>query len=245
MFLFLDPTYMIFMLPAILLMFIAQWRVNHAYSKWGKTPNSANLNGLEAAKRLLSYGGYHDANVSTSASLSGVRLAGIGGRLTDRYDPTDNTLYLSQEVATQASVASIAVAAHEIGHAAQKAEGYMPFLFRSALVPVTNIGSTLGWILILGGLILGFYEVAWLGVLFFSVGALFALATLPVEFNASHRARQMLTESGLMVNEEDSRGVNDVLNAAAMTYVAALATAVLQVLYYVTLLGGLGGRRRR
>jgi Zn-dependent membrane protease YugP len=245
MFLFLDPTYLLFMIPGLLLMFIAQWRVNHAYSKWGKTPNSAHINGTEAARRLLSYGGYHDANLSTSGGLSGVHLAGIGGRLTDRYDPTDNTLYLSQEVATQASVASIAVAAHEIGHAAQKAENYTPFLFRSALVPVTNIGSTLGWILIFGGLVLGFYPIAWLGVLFFSLGALFALATLPVEFNASFRARQMLTESGLVVTEEDARGVNDVLNAAAMTYVAALATALFQVLYYVLLLGGLGGRRRR
>jgi uncharacterized protein len=242
---FLDPIYLIFMLPAMLLMFIAQWRVNSAYSKWGKTPNSAKITGLDAARRLLSYGGYHNTNVSTSGGLSGVRLAGIGGRLTDRFDPSDNTLYLSQEVANQPSVASIAVAAHEIGHAVQKAEGYMPFMIRSILVPITNIGSMLGWILILGGLILGFYQVAWLGVLFFSLGAMFALATLPVEFNASQRARQMLTESGLVVTEEDARGVNDVLNAAAMTYVAALATAVLQVLYYVMLLGGLGGRRRQ
>jgi hypothetical protein len=244
MFLFLDPTYLLFMIPGLLLMFLAQWRVNHAYSKWGKIPNSANLNGTEAARRLLSYGGYHDTSLSTAGGFSGVRLAGIGGKLTDRYDPTDNTLYLSQEVATQASVASIAVAAHEIGHAAQKAEGYLPMQFRSALVPVTNIGSTLGWILIFGGLVLGFYPVAWLGVLFFSLGALFALATLPVEFNASYRARQMLTESGLVVSEQDAQGVNDVLNAAAMTYVAALATALFQVLYYVMLLGGFGRRRR-
>ncbi len=194
---------------------------------------------------MISYGGYHDTSLSTGpAGFPGCGWPGSAARLTDRYDPTDNTLYLSQEVATQASVASIAVAAHEIGHAAQKAEGYLPLLFRSALVPVTNIGSTLGWILIFGGLVLGFYPIAWLGVLFFSLGALFALATLPVEFNASYRARQMLTESGLVVTEQDAHGVNDVLNAAAMTYVAALATALFQVLYYVMLLGGFGRRRR-
>jgi Zn-dependent membrane protease YugP len=241
---FFNPTYMLCMIPAMLLMFIAQWRVNHAYSKWSKVQNASGKTGADAARQLLSFGGYHDTQLSTSTEFRGVRLAGIGGQLTDRYDPSDNTLYLSQNVATQASVASIAVAAHEIGHAAQKAEGYFPMLFRSVLVPVTNIGSTLGWILILGGLILGFYQIAWLGLLFFSLGAVFALATLPVEFNASQRARQMLTESGIVVSEEENRGVNDVLNAAAMTYVAALATAVLQVLYYVMLLGGLGGRRK-
>jgi uncharacterized protein len=244
MFLFADPTYLLFMIPGLLLMFIAQWRVNHAYSKWSKVQNASGVTGADAARRLLSFGGYHDTQLSTSNEFHGVRLAGIGGQLTDRYDPADNTLYLSQNIANQASVASIAVAAHEIGHAAQKAESYFPMLFRNMLVPMTNIGSTLGWILIFGGLILGIYQVAWLGLLFFSLGAVFALATLPVEFNASYRARQMLIESGLVMGEEEQSGVNDVLNAAAMTYVAALATALFQVLYYVMLLGGLGRRRR-
>jgi Zn-dependent membrane protease YugP len=241
---FLDPTYLLCMMPAVLLMLLAQWRVNHAYAKWGKIRNSLNITGLDAARRLLSAGGYMGANVSMAGGLAGVRLAGIGGRLTDRYDPTDNTLYLSQEVANQPSVASIAVAAHEIGHASQQAEGYLPIRLRSMLVPAVSIGSSLGWILILGGLILGFVQVAWLGVAFFSMGAVFAMATLPVEFNASQRAREMLAANGMLANEEDARGVSDVLNAAAMTYVAALATAVMQVLYYVMLLGGFGGRRR-
>jgi Zn-dependent membrane protease YugP len=193
---------------------------------------------------LISYGGYSGTTVAAGGGLSGVQVAAIGGRLTDRYDPSNNTLYLSAEVAQQPSVASIAIAAHEIGHAVQKAEGYFPFVIRSAMVPAANIGSMFGWILIFAGLILGLYPIAWAGIAVFSIGALFALATLPVEFNASHRARQLLTASGMIVNEEDTRGVNAVLNAAAMTYVAALATAVLQVLYYVTLLGGFGGRRR-
>ena len=238
---FYDPTYLCFMLPAMLLMMFAQWRVQHAYSKWSQTKNSQNITGLDAARRLLSSGGAAGTNISVAGELSGVKLAGIGGQLTDRYDPSDNTLYLSQGVAQTPSVASIAVAAHEIGHACQQAEGYSPLRFRSLLVPAVNIGSYLGWILIFGGLILGFAQLAWLGVLFMALGAVFALATLPVEFNASNRARAMLSATGMLSNEEDARGVNDVLNAAAMTYVASLATAVMQLLYFVSIVGG---RRR-
>jgi len=238
---FFDPTYMCFMLPAILLMMFAQWRVNSAYSKWGKTRNSLNLTGVDAARRLLSSGGYSGTNVSMEGGLAGVKLAGIGGQLTDRYDPSDNTLYLSQGVAQNPSVAAMAVAAHEIGHASQQAEGYLPLRLRSLMVPAVNIGSYLGWILIFGGLVLGFLQLAWLGVLFMGLGAAFALATLPVEFNASSRARAMLAANGMLVNEEDARGVNEVLNAAAMTYVAGLASALMQLLYFVSLVGG---RRR-
>jgi Zn-dependent membrane protease YugP len=241
---FFDPTYLCFMLPAILLMMFAQWRVSSTYAKWGKKRNAVNLTGLDAARRLLGSGGYYGTGVSAEGGLAGVRVTGIGGRLTDRYDPSSNTLYLSKEVAQNPSVASIAVAAHEIGHASQQAEGYAPLRLRSLLVPAVNIGSYLGWILIFGGLILGFLQLAWLGVGFFALGAVFALATLPVEFNASRRARAMLAENGMLADEEDARGVDAVLNAAAFTYVAGLATAVMQLLYYVTLLGGFGGRRR-
>ncbi len=238
---FYDPTYLCFMLPAMLLMMYAQWRVKSAYSKWSQTRNSQNITGLDAARRLLSSGGMSGANISTAEGLSSVKLAGIGGQLTDRYDPSDNTLYLSQGVAQTPSVASIAVAAHEIGHAAQQAEGYFPLRFRSLLVPAVNIGSYLGWILIFGGLILNFLQLAWLGVLFMSLGAVFALATLPVEFNASNRARAMLSANGMLSSEEDARGVNEVLNAAAMTYVGGLATAVMQLFYFISMVGG---RRR-
>ena len=238
---FYDTTYLCFMIPVILLMAIAQWRVKRAYSKWSQIKNSQNITGLDAARRLLSAGGMEGASISTEAGLANVKLAGIGGQLTDRYDPSNNTLYLSQGVAQTPSVASIAIAAHEIGHAAQQAEGYYPLRFRSLLVPAVNIGSYLGWILIIGGLFLEILQVAWLGILFMSMGAVFALATLPVEFNASSRARAMLTASGMLSSEEDTRGVNDVLNAAAMTYVAGLATAVMQLFYWVSLVGG---RRR-
>ena len=137
----------------------------------------------------------------------------------------------------------MAIAAHELGHALQDQEGYFPLRFRSAIVPVVNIGSYLGWILIFIGLLIGITELAWLGLIIFAGGALFALATLPVELNASARAKRMLVESGLILGEQEQKGVNNVLNAAALTYVAALITAVMQLLYYATLVFG-GGRRR-
>jgi Zn-dependent membrane protease YugP len=231
-FLFLDPTYLLFMLPGLLLVMIAQWRVSGAYRKWGQIRNALNLTGAEAAQRLLAYGG-----------MSNVKLETVPGKLTDHFDPRSNTLRLSSAVAQTPSVAAIAVAAHEIGHALQERDDYLPLRFRSALVPAANIGSNLGWILILLGIVLGLYNIAWLGVVAFSIGAFFALVTLPVEFNASYRARRLLAESGMVTSSEQEAGVNAVLNAAAMTYVAALATAVLQVLYWVTMLGGFGRRR--
>ena len=170
-----------------------------------------------------------------------VRVEGVAGNLTDHYDPRNKTLFLSSGVANGTSVASLAIAAHELGHAMQDGEDYFPLKFRAALVPVVSIGSNLGWILIMIGLFLRFTELAWLGVLIFAGGAIFALATLPVEFNASARAKQLLAQTGIIQTDEEKRGVNNVLNAAALTYVAGLITAILQLLYYVTLVGG---RRR-
>jgi len=191
------------------------------------------ISGAQAASQLIRYSGLHQ-----------VRIEGIGGQLTDHYDPRDKTLRLSEGVYGGASVAALAVAAHELGHALQDHEGYAPLKLRSALVPAVNIGSYLGWILLMVGFLLRSPELAWLGVLVFSGGAIFALATLPVEFNASARAKRLLIESGLIATEEELRGVNQVLNAAALTYVAALVTAVLQLLYYASLVIGMGGRRR-
>jgi len=239
---FFDPTYLIFMIPAFILMGITSWYVRQAYSKWSKVRASSGLTGSQAAQQLISHAVY--SSYDGTADLRNVRVLGIGGNLTDHYNPQDKTLYLSPGVANSPSVASVAIAAHELGHAMQDAEGYAPFRFRAALVPMVNIGSNLGWILILAGLFLRLTNLAWLGVLFFAGGAVFALATLPVEFNASARAKAMLTASGIIRTEEEARGVNNVLNAAALTYVAALITAILQLLYYVFLVGGLGGRRR-
>jgi hypothetical protein len=170
--------------------------------------------------------------------MYGVQIRGTAGNLTDHYDPRDKTLYLSQGVANVPSVAAVAIAAHELGHAMQDAEDYFPLRFRAALVPMVNIGSNLGWILIMIGLFLNFTQLAWLGVLVFAGGAVFALATLPVEFDASARAKRLLVQTGIIQTEEEQRGVNAVLNAAALTYVAALVTAIMQLLYYVSLVGG-------
>jgi hypothetical protein len=147
-------------------------------------------------------------------------------------------------VYSSGSVAALAIAAHELGHAVQDHEDYLPLRLRAALVPAVNIGSYLGWIFIFVGMLLRSPQLAWVGVLVFSGGALFALATLPVELNASARAKRLLVETGLIVGEDEERGVNKVLNAAALTYVAALVTAVMQLLYFASLVTGMGGRRR-
>jgi len=216
---------------------LAQLWVKSTYRKWSQVRNSNNITGAEAARRLLGYG-----------NLLQVTLEGARGRLSDHYDPRSQTLRLSPSVAQGQSVASLAIAAHEIGHALQDRDDYFPLRFRAAIVPAANIGSNLGWILILIGLFIrGAFgtQLAWIGVMAFAIGAVFSLATLPVELNASARAQALLTQSGLIQTMEDRRGVKAVLNAAAFTYVAALAAALLQLLYYISLVGGISGRRRR
>jgi Zn-dependent membrane protease YugP len=230
--LFLDPTYLLFMIPAFILMLIAQGYVNGAYKKWSQVRAVTGLTGAQAAQRLISAGGLN------------VSVDGVRGKLTDNYDPRQKVLHLSEGVYNSPSVAAVAIAAHELGHAMQDQDGYFPLRLRAAMVPAVNIGSYLGWILIFIGLILRVTNLAWLGVLVFSGGALFALATLPVELNASSRAKALLTNTGIIVGEDERRGVNNMLNAAALTYVAGLVTAVMQLLYFVSLVGGLGGRRR-
>lgn len=227
---YFDPMYFIFMIPAFIIMGLASWYVRSSYNKWSRIRASSGLTGAQAAQRLISTG-----------NLYGVQVAGTPGDLSDHYDPRNKTLFLSPGVANSPSVASVAIAAHELGHAMQDAEDYFPMQIRSFLVPMVNIGSNLGWILIMIGLVLRITELAWVGVFVFSGGALFALATLPVEFNASARAKELLYSTGIIQSEEERRGVNQVLNAAALTYVAGLITAVLQLLYFVFLVGG---RRR-
>jgi len=218
--------YLMFMIPAFILMGFTSWYVKHAYSKWSKVRATSGLTGQQAAERLMSAGG-----------LYGVKINTIAGQMTDHYDPRNKTLNLSQGVANQPSVAALAIAAHELGHAMQDADDYFPLRLRGALVPMVNIGSNLGWILIMIGLFINLTELAWLGVIFFALGAVFALATLPVEFDASARAKRLLADSGIVNQGDELSGVKSVLNAAALTYVAALVTAILQILYYVTLIG--------
>lgn len=230
---FYNTSYLIYMLPAFLLMMLVQWYVRSAYSKWSRVPARSRFTGAEAAQRLIQ-----------STGLNNVRIEGVQGQLTDHYDPRSKVLRLSSGVYGQSSIAALAIAAHELGHAMQDKDEYFPLRLRAALVPAVNIGSYLGWILLMIGIFLQMTGIAWLGVAVFSGGALFALATLPVELDASARARRMLGESGLIQTEDEMKGVSNVLNAAALTYVAALITAILQLMYWVSIVMGMGGRRR-
>lgn len=227
-----DISYLLFMAPAMLLSLFAQLYVNSSYSRWSQVRNRSGLTGVQVAQRL-----------ADKMGLYNLKLKGTPGRLTDHYDPRGNELCLSRDIAEGASISAMAITAHELGHAQQDQEDYFPMKIRSALVPAVNIGTSVGWLMIFLGLILQISGLAWLGIIAFSAGAVFALATLPVELNASKRARQLLTASGLITTEEERKGVNQVLNAAAMTYVAAIATSVLQLLYFVSLIGGSGRRR--
>ncbi len=226
-----DPYYLLFMAPALVLMMAAQWYVSAAFRKWSRVPIRSGLSGAEAAERLIRHAG-----------LYGVQIERVGGTLSDHYDPRSKVLRLSPGVYQGRSVASVAVAAHELGHALQDQEGYAALKLRTAMVPAVNFGSQLGWALILIGLLLRITNLAVIGLLVFSLGAVFALITLPVEFNASARAKRLLQTAGIVQTETEARGVNTVLNAAALTYVASLLTAVMQVLYYAFLI--FGGRRR-
>jgi uncharacterized protein len=231
-FFYYNINYMMFMIPAFLLMFGTQIYVNSTYRKWSQVQSRNRMTGAQAAQSLI-----------RRENLYNVQIEGVRGKLTDHYNPRTKILRLSEGVYGQPSVAALAIAAHELGHALQDQEDYFPLRFRAMLVPAVNIGSYLGWIFIILGLLLNLTGLAWAGLIIFGLGALFALATLPVEFNASARAKRMLAESGIIMGEDEQRGVNAVLNAAALTYVAALFTAVMQLLYYASLVLGSGRRR--
>ncbi len=226
-----NPTYWIIIAPALLFMLYAQWRVQSAYRKWGRVASGRRLPGVQVAQELMAQNG-----------LGGVGIRGVSGHLTDSYDPRSKTLNLSESTARQESVASMAIVAHEMGHAMQDATGFLLLRLRAGLVPAVNFGSQLGPILFIVGFFLQFTPLMWLGIVFFSMAAVFALVTLPVEIDASSRAMRMLREGGFLVSAQEARGARAVLSAAALTYVAALLTALAQLLYYVILASG--GRRR-
>ncbi|MCJ7695207.1 MAG: zinc metallopeptidase [Anaerolineaceae bacterium] len=213
--------YLIFTIPALIFSLIAQAYVKSAYKKWGNVRNYLNITGAEAAQRLALNLGLRDMTVQ-----------GTSGTLSDHYDPRNNVLKLSPAVANNPSVASLAIAAHELGHAQQDKDKYLPLQLRSAIVPLVSIGSNLGWIMLLAGLMLQLSGLAWVGLIAFSAGAIFSLVTLPVELNASKRAIAMLKDNGLVVRADEEQGVRAVLRAAALTYVAALASSLLQLLYF-------------
>lgn len=232
MFFFFDPMYLVFVMPALLLAFYAQMKVRSAYSRWLKVANSRGLTGYDTARTLLG------AN-----QLGDVTVEGIPGELTDHYDPRTRTLRLSQGVANSRSVASLAIVAHEVGHAVQDAVAYTPLKLRGAIVPAIQVSSYVGPLLFFIGFLLRSMELAWVGVIFFGGTVVFSLITLPVELNASARAVVMLRDNGLVYTDEEEGGARSVLNAAALTYIAALAQTLMTLLYYVFLLTGSGRRR--
>lgn len=223
---YFDPTYILIIIAAIIAM-IAQARVSHAFSKYSKVMSRAGVSGAMAAEKLLHSQGIYDVNIQR-----------VSGNLTDHYDPRNKTLNLSDSVYYSSSVASVGVAAHECGHAIQHAQGYAPLSIRSALVPVANIGSKLSWVFIILGFIMSYNQtLIYIGIAMFSLAVLFQLVTLPVEFNASSRALKLLGDNGILY-EEEVRQTKKVLSAAALTYVAAAASAILQLIRLIILFGG-------
>lgn len=221
-----DPTYMLIVISALISLF-AQFLVNSRFSKYSRVRSRSGMTGAQAAERILQSQGIYD-----------VAIQRVSGKLTDHYDPRNKTLNLSDAVYASTSVAAVGVAAHECGHAIQHARGYAPLSFRSALVPVANIGSQLSWLFIILGIFFGgSHTLIMIGILMFSAAVLFQLVTLPVEFNASGRALKLLSETGILQKDEVS-DTRKVLSAAALTYVAAAATAVLQLLRLFRLFGG-------
>lgn len=221
-----DPTYMLIIISALISLF-AQFLVNSRFSKYSRVRSRSGMTGAQAAERILQSQGIYD-----------VVIQRVSGKLTDHYDPRNKTLNLSDAVYASTSVAAVGVAAHECGHAIQHARGYAPLSFRSALVPVANIGSQLSWLFIILGIFFGgSHTLIMIGILMFSAAVLFQLVTLPVEFNASGRALKLLSETGILQKDEVS-DTRKVLSAAALTYVAAAATAVLQLLRLLRLFGG-------
>ncbi|MDD4679267.1 MAG: zinc metallopeptidase [Clostridia bacterium] len=227
---FFDPTYLL-LIPAILLSLYAQAKVQTTFSKYMKIPARSGINGAQAARELLRQNQLYD-----------VKVEQVSGRLSDHYDPRSKTLRLSPEVYSSSSLAALGIAAHEAGHAFQHNNEYVPLKLRNAIVPVANIGSNLAFPLLLLGIILSMPTLVQIGIIAFSAAVLFQLITLPVEYNASNRAIAAL-ESGGMIQGDETGSTRKVLNAAALTYVAATLMSILQLLRLLLIAGG--GRRNR
>jgi Zn-dependent membrane protease YugP len=226
---FFDPLYFVFALPALLLGLWAQMRVRGAFSKYSQVRAMSGMTGAQAARRILDANGLHNVAVER-----------VGGTLSDHYDPRSKTLRLSDEVYSVPSLAAVGVAAHEAGHALQDQVNYGPLQLRSAMVPTVQIGSWLGPIIFMAGLFMaGSFgtSIAWAGLLIFGATAAFAIVTLPVEFDASKRARELMVANGILAPQE-VKGAGAVLDAAALTYVAAALQAIMTLLYYASLLMG-------
>lgn len=224
-----DTTYIVYVLPALLFALWAQFHVKSVFSRYGKVPSDRGMTGRDAARLILDSNGlYH------------VQIVRVDGELTDHFDPRENVIRLSNSTYDRATAAAVGVAAHEAGHAVQYAQGYVPMKLRSAIIPATNIGSNLAMPLVLLGIAFSAPPLAYVGVLLFAFSVLFQLVTLPVEFNASHRALSLL-EQGNYLNAEELKGAKSVLSAAALTYVASMISSALQLLRLLVIARG---RRR-
>lgn len=228
---FFDPMYLLFIAPALALSLWASFRTQSAFKKYSRVRTLRGLTGAQAAKAMLDRAGIHD-----------VQIVPTHGMLSDHYNPVNKTLALSEGVYASPSIAAVGVACHEAGHAIQHAEGYKPLWLRSMLVPTANIGSSMGYIVMLVGLMLSAQNVVLFGAMLFSAVLLFQIVTLPVEFDASARAKRMAVENGIVL-EQERAGMDKVLNAAAMTYVAAVVSTLMTLLYFLLRAGLLGGRR--
>ncbi len=236
---FYDPLFLLFIIPTMVLGFIVQSSVKSKFNKYSRVPTARGLTGAQAAREILDANGLYDVRIEEAR----------GGQLSDHYDPRARVLRLSPDVARRPSVAAVGVAAHESGHALQHAKGYLPLQLRSALVPAVQFGSNLAPWIIMGGILLQAllgltqlgYMIAWVGVIAYGLVALFAIVTLPVELDASARAKKLLYQYNI-VDRTELQGVNAVLNAAAWTYVVAALAAVMQLLYWIIRLNGM--RRR-
>ncbi len=229
-----DLAYIVLVLPCVIMAMIASARVNSTFKRYSNKHSFRRITGAQAAQRVLSANG-----------VSGVRIERVSGNLTDHFDPKSNVIRLSDNVYDSTSVAAIGVACHEAGHAVQYAQHYAPIKLRAAIIPLTNIGSTLAMPLILLGILFSFgeqisYGFVYAGIICFSFSLVFQLITLPVEFNASRRAMQAI-ESAELLSEDERKGARRTLTAAAMTYVAATAVALAQLLRLILIFGG---RRR-
>jgi Zn-dependent membrane protease YugP len=228
---FFDPMYFVFILPGLALSLWASFRVKSTFKKYSAVRSRRGLTGAQAASELL-----------RGAGITDVEIVRANGTLSDHYNPLTKKLALSEPVYDSTSVAALGVATHEAGHAIQHARHYAPLWVRSALVPTANIGSSIGYMVMVGGLMFQSSNMVLIGAVLFSAVLLFQVVTLPVEFDASRRAKALVVQHGI-VTQEESVGVNKVLNAAALTYVAAAITTLLTLLYYLNRAGLLGGRR--
>ena len=230
MFYYYDPTYVLILIGAIVALY-AQIKVSTTYAKWQKVPSATRMTGAQIARQILDNNGCQD-----------VRIEAINGKLTDHYDPENGVLRLSSEVYSSDSIAALGVAAHEAGHAIQDAQDYAPLRIRSTMVPIANIGSGASIPLFMLGLILSWEPLVKIGIFCFALAVLFYVVTLPVEFNASSRAMQTIESMGILYGDELT-GARRVLRAAAMTYVAALAVTLMQLLRLIIMVSSRDRRR--